>query len=127
MACPFFEPGEPLDWSAWPGKYRPPLGRPYDGQCRAAAGERGKPDRGHVIRCCNLGYARETCARLPADSADAVRFTLTGGGALLWVVEKGHLPLAHGSLAPGQPSGQGGLLDAQIDAYLRAARDADSE
>ncbi len=35
MACPFFEPDEPLEWSAWPGKYRPPLGRPYDGRCRS--------------------------------------------------------------------------------------------
>lgn len=127
MPCPFFEPREPLEWSAWPGKYRPPLGRPYDGLCRAVAGQPHKPDRGHAIRCCNLGYARGACDRLPEDSADAVRFSLTRGGGLLWVVEKSHLPLAHGSLAHGQASGRGELLDLQIAARLRAAREANGE
>lgn len=126
MPCPFFEPREPLEWPHWPGKYRPPLGRPYDGLCRAAAGPPHKPERGHVLRCCNLGYARSTCDRLPADSADAARFCLTRSGDLLWVVEKDHLPLAHGSLAPGRPSGQGELLDRQIDAYLRASPGANA-
>jgi hypothetical protein len=52
---------------------------------------------------CNLGYARETCARFPAgDGPDAVRFTISRcDGATLrlyYVMERDHHPFAHGPL-----------------------------
>jgi len=51
---------------------------------------------------CNLGYAREKCPRFPGDGADAVRFSISrdqdGIIGIYWVVEKDHLPFAHGPL-----------------------------
>ena len=127
MACPFFEPDEPLEWSEWPGTYRPPLGRPYDGVCLSAAGSPFEPGRQLVVECCNLGYARGKCDRVPDDSADAVRFSLSAAGALLWVIEKDHLPVEHGSIAPAGRTGRGGTLDVQIEAFLLAVRREASE
>jgi len=46
--------------------------------------------------------AREKCPRFPGDGADAVRFSISkdqdGVIGIYWVVEKDHLPFAHGPL-----------------------------
>ena len=49
------------------------------------------------------------------------------GDALLWVSEKDHLPLEHGTISPAGPAGRGRSLDIQIDAYLRAVQSDQSE
>ncbi len=64
---------------------------------------------------------------MPDGSADAVRFSLSAAGALLWVSEKDHLPLEHGTISPAGPAGRGRSLDIQIDAYLRAVQSDQSE
>jgi hypothetical protein len=52
---------------------------------------------------CNYGYARDRCDRFPGGSAaDAVRFSVTDETPsrvlLVYVVEKDHAPVAHGTL-----------------------------
>ena len=76
-----------------------------------------------LIECCNLGYARGECDRLPEGSADAIRLSLASADRLLWVIERDHLPVEHGALVPGESTGREDLVDAQIDAYLRAGTD----
>ena len=76
MACPYFSPTAPLPWSLWSGRLRPPLGELYDGEC-VARGERPyKPTQAHLAECCNLGYARSRCDRVPANGPDAIRFSI---------------------------------------------------
>jgi hypothetical protein len=100
MACPWFSPLEYL--SPGPGKSPAPLGDAWSGLCRAAPGTGWTPDAETLRRLCNFGYAREKCPRLPPDGPDAVRFSITqdrdGLIRIYWVVEKNHLPFAHGHL-----------------------------
>lgn len=124
MACPCFEPRRPLAWHVWPGRYRPPLGRPYGGVCRADPSEARAPDHGTLVLGCNLGYARDRCSRVPLSAPDAVRFALGSEGAVLWVLEENHAPVDHGSATRGRPTGRGRLLDAQVEAYFRACEKA---
>ena len=123
MACPCFEPRRPLEWRAWPGRYRPPLGRPYGGVCRADPAEACPPDHGTLVLGCNLGYARDRCSRVPLNTPDAVRFAVGSGGAVLWALEKTHAPVDHGSATRGGSTGRGRLLDAQVEAYFRACEE----
>src|ERR1035438_1653010 len=67
-----------------------PLGDAWSGVCRAAPDREWLPDANTLQQLCNFGYAREKCARVPADTPDAVR--------IYWVMEKDHLPFAHGPL-----------------------------
>jgi hypothetical protein len=53
--------------------------------------------------CCNLGYARGICARFPETGGpDAVRFTVSRHEGtvvrIYYVVERDHLPFAHGQM-----------------------------
>ncbi len=88
-----------------------------------AAGEKA-----HDESLCNLGYARGRCARFPGDAeADAVRFSLAGDRAgvlsLRFAVERGHLPLAHGTLvfSGGKVTPEPApLLRSQAEAYLES-------
>lgn len=79
-----------------------PLGDSWSGCCRAVPGSEWVPDRHTVQQLCNFGYAREKCARVSADLPDAVRFSIShdreGLIRIYWVVEKNHLPFAHGPL-----------------------------
>ena len=86
------------------GKKTPPmpLGDTWSGICRAAQNDGWQPDAHTAQQLCNFGYAREKCARVPAGGADAVRFSISddrdGLIRIYWVVEKDHLPSAHGRL-----------------------------
>lgn len=101
MACPCFFPVEPLPPS---GKQRPPapLGDRWTGLCCAGAETGWMPDPVAIREICNFGYAAGKCPRFPAGGPDAVRFTISHDQAglirIYWVVEKSHLPFAHGPL-----------------------------
>ena len=92
MACPFFKPLRPTEWST----ARAPLGAIFEGECeRGGKGE---------ARYCNFGYARGSCAEFPEGTvADAVRFSVSGTKngivSLVWILEKDHTPVEHGFLA----------------------------
>lgn len=124
MACVCFQPQDPLEWSAWPGAYRPPLGRPYRGVCRADPSERYQPSAELLVSGCNIGYARRQCDRVPSGAPDAVRFSLADTGRVLWVIEQSHAPVASGIVTRGSKTGQGSLLDSQVEAYFRACEEA---
>ncbi len=79
-----------------------PLGGRWDGLCCAATGEAYQPLR-EMLRTCNLGYARETCARFPmACGPDAVRFAVRGDDGVTlsvsYALERDHRPFEHGVL-----------------------------
>ena len=99
MACPFFAPSRRLENTGWVRPPRYPLGDLFSGACHATA-----PDlaEGHQEDCCNFGYARGRCDRFPTGSADAVRFSVTDETPsrvlLVFVVEKDHAPVEHGTL-----------------------------
>ena len=118
MACPCFEPQSLLPWGQWPGKYRPPLGRPHAGICRAAPHEPYDPKGELLILGCNLGYARARCDRVPKDGPEAVRFALAPSGHVRWVWERDHLPVDHGTVRRGDLSGRGRVLDRQLEAFI---------
>ena len=102
MACPYFSPREPLPWSKWPGKLRPPLGELYAGECQAVS-EPFLPSERLLVDCCNLGYAGTECGRFPSGEApEAVRFCVSADDGqtveIDFAVERGHLPFLHGRL-----------------------------
>ena len=66
-----------------------PLGKLFSGRCLAAVD--AKVDRRHESVYCNRGYARGHCEHLPAESADAHRFSFSGL-KLTWIVERDHRP-----------------------------------
>jgi hypothetical protein len=100
MACPCFYPVESLLPSA--GRKIAPLGDIWTGLCRATPAADGFPDPATTQELCNFGYAKEKCPRFPAGDPDAVRFTVSGDQdgriRIYWVMEKNHLPFAHGPL-----------------------------
>ena len=121
MACPFFRPLRPTEWST----ARAPLGAIFEGECeRGGSGE---------ARFCNFGYARGLCAEFPDGSAaDAVRFSVSGTAKgivkIVWILEKDHAPLEHGLLEYTKSTGAfvaepSGVLAVQarvfIENYLR--------
>lgn len=79
-----------------------PLGDAWSGVCRAVPEGEWRPDPQTLQQFCNFGYAREKCAHVPADASDAVRFSVSydrdGIVGIYWVIEKDHLPFAHGPL-----------------------------
>ena len=123
MACPCFEPTDPLPWGAWPGRYRPPLGRPYAGICRSEPDERYEPTKDLLVGACNLGYARRRCDRVPETAPDAVRFSLAEADAVRWAIEREHMPVDCGTARKDGQSGRGPLLDMQIAAYRRSCHE----
>lgn len=122
VACACFHPTVPLPWKAWPGKFRPPLGRPYDGTCHSDSGRPYVPNRDVLLAGCNLGYARGICTRVPDDSPDAVRFSLKGADSIRWVAEREHRPVDHGTVQFGASAGRGPLLDRQVAAFSLQCR-----
>jgi hypothetical protein len=105
-----------------------PLGDQWSGICRAASGAEWQPDADTSQRLCNFGYAREKCARVPAAGSDAVRFGIShdqdGLIRIYWVMEKDHLPFAHGPLeysraeAAFQPAHPDKCVAQQAQAYI---------
>jgi hypothetical protein len=131
MSCPYFDPVQPRGGFDNPRFAMLPLGDCWSGICRALAGQPSQPDEAFLQSCCNLGYARGTCARFPdRHGPDAVRFTVLGDdGAslrLYYVLECGHRPFAHGPLeyflATGQltPTPLSELTERQLRAYVRS-------
>jgi len=100
MACPCFYPVERLHGA--PKLPHAPLGDAWSGTCRAEPTAEWQPDDATLRHACNFGYVREKCPRAPADGPDAVRFSVSHDQAgivrIYWVVEKHHLPFAHGAL-----------------------------
>ena len=100
MACPYFYPVERLPQAT--GKRTPPmpLGDAWSGACRAQPETEWSPDPLTAQQFCNFGYARGKCARIPVAGPDAVRFSIThdrdGLIRIYWVMEKDHMPYAHG-------------------------------
>ena len=97
MACPFFEPTNPLpDLILYPT----PLGDLYMGCCRASGRE---PDESHARQSCNFGYARGRCSDFPeAAPSDAVRFSILAASAdlvrLRYSTERDHYPREQGEI-----------------------------
>jgi hypothetical protein len=120
MACPFFDPKEPIPWAEWPNPPWMPLGDPYAGSCTAGELEP------RIRECCNAGYARGVCPSFPGGNApDAVRFgivRLEGGvGSIRYVAERNHYPFETGVLeSDGVPADGKKLIERQADAYLRS-------
>jgi len=100
MACPCFYPVERIPRT---GRNSPaPLGDLWSGACRAQPESEWLPDAATAQQFCNFGYARGKCPRFAGEGGDAVRFTISqdrdGLIRIYWVVEKDHLPFAHGPL-----------------------------
>jgi hypothetical protein len=111
VPCPLFIPTERLESGRWHEGPRWPLGDAWNGRCAAAPDD--AIEESALLECCNAGYARQRCARVPAESADAVRFTMLAGGAVHWAEERDHLPVRHGLVAPGHD----GPLERQAAAF----------
>ena len=99
MPCPLFLPGRPL------GDFLPagmPLGDVYRGCCAAEGGTAEPIPDDKLRRCCNIGYARDTCERARQSVADAARFLVKSdrGGRVevQWSLERNHHPVAVGTL-----------------------------
>ena len=79
-----------------------PLGDPYSGVCKARADDPFIPNDPALRELCNCGYARGHCDRLPAESADAIRFSVITESSnvirVAWVVERAHAPAEFGTL-----------------------------
>ena len=96
-------PSRHLETSGWVRPPRFPLGGLFGGACHAHPDEVVEPPETQQRELCNCGYARGRCDRFPGDgSADAVRFSVTdeteGRVAVLYVLEKDHAPVEHGTL-----------------------------
>jgi hypothetical protein len=126
MSCPYFYPVEPRAFTAIL-----PLGDRWAGVCRAVPHLPWQPDEAMLVRLCNLGYARGTCARFPSgDGPDAVRFTVSRDeGASLgiyYVLERDHHPFAHGPLNYSLARGtfvnplSGEIVNRQAQAYVES-------
>jgi hypothetical protein len=104
MSCPYFDPERPNARAAGSQHSYLPLGDAWTGTCRADARHPDQPDEASMLSLCNIGYARGTCPRFPAEDAgpDAARFTIAADdGASLriyYVLERDHKPFAHGPL-----------------------------
>lgn len=102
-----------------------PLGDAFGGECAADPGTLIPIDI--LRRCCNSGYARETCERASASEADAARFMIKadkdGVVQVAWSLERNHHPVAVGLLEfpmadcakPIERQGR-----AYVDSYLRS-------
>ena len=103
MACPLFKPVRRLDAGGWDPAPRLPLGDAWAGECMAARAE--QPAESTQREVCNCGYARGRCEHFPAAmEADAVRFSMSADGRLIYILEKDHAPLEHGEIHPATDS-----------------------
>ena len=104
MACPWFLPDARADLRSRPQPARAPLGSVFGGQCHARPDHPIHPPETLLYEGCNFGNGRGHCPWFPADSDfDAVRFSPHAGG-YIWILERDHEPLAHGSFDEAMPS-----------------------
>jgi hypothetical protein len=97
MACPCFKPLRRLDSGGWNPAPRLPLGDPWAGMCTAV--DAWEPPESTQRDICNHGYARRRCHRFPeTEAADAVRFSMSAGERLIYILEKDHAPIEHGEI-----------------------------
>lgn len=117
-----------------------PLGDAWTGVCQAAPDRPWQPEEAMLRPLCNLGYARRNCSHFPAadDGPDAVRFTISHDDGsslgLYYVVERDHLPFAHGPLEYSRDEGAFASLPADatvgrqasvyVESYLRRKSEA---
>ena len=96
MSCPYFYPESPAARTGLlPG--RAPLGALFDGACHVNPLQPRIPAAGTVQEFCNYGYAAGQCEEFPTGAeADAVRFSISQSNALVWILEKAHVPVKHG-------------------------------
>ena len=131
MSCPYFDPVEPRSNGSGSRHAMLPLGDSWSGICRAIPHQPFQPDAASLQSCCNLGYAKGTCAHFPdRPGPDAVRFTVvenTGASLrLYYVLERDHEPFAHGPLEyclqtrTLEPAPIGDLTGRQLRAYVEA-------
>jgi hypothetical protein len=74
-----------------------PLGDAWAGTC--TAGCTREPAESIQREICNSGYARGRCDHFPEkETADAVRFSISAGGRLIYILEKDHAPIEHGEI-----------------------------
>lgn len=115
-----------------------PLGDSWIGSCHAAPGQLWQPDESTLRMACNLGYARGSCPRFPADDApDAVRFTISANDEasvhIDCVLERDHRPYSRGPMTylagtssldneglSGRPAPSTELLRRQARAYVQS-------
>jgi hypothetical protein len=77
MPCPVFYPTSQVSEPTRTGG-RLPLINEYEGVCKADA-EPYTPDPDTLFRCCNHGYSRGACSRIPLDAAQSsVRYSILG-------------------------------------------------
>ncbi len=103
MACPYFQPTTTLLLGYWGKRARLPLGDLFAGVCHVDPSAVFIPDEDMLRDCCNLGYARGQCTRLPAPPGpDAVRFAVSaeenGSVRILYAIEQDHKPFECGAL-----------------------------
>jgi hypothetical protein len=96
MACPLFLPASSLSANSMM-----PLNDLYGGECAAEIGVLIPVDV--LRRCCNAGYARDSCPRAAQSDSDAFRFLVKshrdGVVDVAWSSERNHHPVAVGNLA----------------------------
>lgn len=117
VACPFFLPMSRLTTGEWLHAPRLTLIDEYRGIC--SAGEPLEPEEPAQREICNCGYARGRCERFPPEGADAVRFSMTAEGRIVYVFERDHLPQGHGIIAEADAAG---ILGAQVRAFAESYR-----
>jgi hypothetical protein len=126
MPCPFFKPTHQLDSGGWNPEPRLPLGGAWGGECHAVAGDPCEPPETAQRELCNCGYARGLCQRFPENApVDAVRFSMTADGRLIYILEKDHAPLKHGEMKHGEfdAADVPELLAIQAQAFRKSYRE----
>ncbi len=121
MACPLFKPVRRLDAGGWDPPPRLPLGDAWAGECTAGCAE--QPAESTQREVCNCGYARERCEHFPAAmEVDAVRFSMSLDGRLVYIFEKDHAPLENGEIDPATDPREplGSLARAFSESYWQA-------
>jgi len=113
MACPWFSPLREADFVSRPRPARAPLGTVFTGTCEA---RHATPVDSLLYDACNFGYGRGRCPSFPADTeGDAVRFTSIGDRTV-WILERDHSPVRHGSCEGPFPSE---VIQRQAEAFLQ--------
>ena len=137
MACPYFYPVERMSQATGKKMAPMPLGEAWSGVCRADPDGEWPPDANTAQQLCNFGYAGDKCGRFPSGGADAVRFSISSDRddliRIYWVMEKNHLPVAHGPLDYSRPNSSFQTVSpdacvtrqaqAYVDSYLRRKGD----